>query len=255
VSVNVDVPVKLTFNRSVDATTLTSANVQILAPDGTSVPTTITYDGFSASASVAPTAKLAALTQYTVKVTTGVRASDGTSMLNPFTSSFTTGTCPCTLMTGLVPKAINNPTQDGRTGTGPWSYELGTKIVVDQPASLASVRFWRDSRETGSHTARVWTASGTLIATLPFTSETGTGGWQQANFATPIALSANTVYVVSVNANAFFSTTRSGLATPLTSGIAHSANDVKNGVYGASAGVFPAASFSSTNYFVDVVVR
>jgi len=60
---------------------------------------------------------------------------------------------------------------------------------------------------------------------------------------------------VSVNANAFFSTTRSGLAVPLSSGIAHTANDVKNGVYGSAAGLFPTSSFSSTNYFVDVVIR
>ena len=85
--------------------------------------------------------------------------------------------------------------------------------------------------------------------------ETAGGGWQQANFATPITLAPNTVYVVSVNANAFFSTTKSGLATPLTNGIARSANDIKNGVYGAAAGLFPNSSFSSTNYFVDVVVR
>jgi len=158
-------------------------------------------------------------------------------------------------MTGLVPVKTSNPVQDGRTGAGPWSYELGTKFVVDSPATLASVRFWKDARETGSHTVRLWSSTGTLLATLAVTGETPGGGWQQANFATPIALNASTVYIVSVNANAFFSTTRSGLATPLTSGIARSAADVKNGVYGAAAGLFPASSFSSTNYFVDVVVR
>jgi hypothetical protein len=254
-NVNLDLPIKLTYNRTVDVSTLTSTTTQVLAPDGSIVPASITYDVFSFTESIRPTAKLLPNTTYTIRATTGVGAPDGTFMLNPYFSSFTTGVCPCSLMTALTPKALSNPVQDGRIGSGPWSYELGTKIVVDQPATLASVRFWRDARETGSHTARVWSASGALLATLPFTNETGTGGWQQANFATPLPLAANTVYIVSVNANAYFVTTRSGLATPLTSGIAHTAADVKNGVYGSSAGLFPTSSFSSTNYFVDVVIR
>ena len=254
-NVNVDLPIKLTYNRTVSTATLTSSTTQVIAPDGSVVPATITYDLFAFTESIQPTVKLAANTTYTIRATTGVGAPDGTFMLNPYVSTFTTGTCPCTLMTGLVPRALSNPTQDGRVGSGPWSYELGTKIVVDQPATLASIRFWKDLRETGSHTARVWSATGTLIATLPFTSETGTGGWQQANFSTPLPLTANTVYIVSVNANAYFATTRSGLATPLTNGIAHTAADVKNGVYGSTAGLFPTGSFSSTNYFVDVVIR
>ena len=254
--VNLDATPKLTFNRTVDPTTLTAANAAIVAPDGSVVAATYSYDAFAFTATVKPNAKLAANTTYTIRLTAGgVRAPDGTSLLNPYSATFTTGTCPCTLMTGLVPKVASNTVQDGRTGTGPWSYELGTKIVLDQPATLASIRFWKDAKETGSHTARLWSATGTLLATVPVTNETSGAGWQQVNLPTPFALAANTVYIVSVNANAFFSTTRSGLAIPLTSGIAHSANDVKNGAYGSAAGLFPVNSFSSTNYFVDVVVR
>jgi hypothetical protein len=253
-AVDTDAPIKLTYNRSVDPSTLTSSTTQLVGPSG-AVPATITYNATSFTETIQPTAKLATNTTYTINVTTGVLAPDGTSMLNPYSSSFTTGTCPCILMTGLVPKSVNNPVQDGRTGTGPWSYELGTKIILDQPAQLASIRFWKDSKETGSHTARVWSASGQLLATLPFTSETSGGGWQQADFASPLPLAANTVYIVSVNANAYFSTIRSGLTTALTSGIAHTVADGKNGVYGSAAGVFPTLSFSSTNYLVDVVIR
>jgi fibronectin type 3 domain-containing protein len=254
--VNVDATPTLVFNRTVDATTLTTANASIVAPDGTVVPATYSYDPFAFTATLKPSAKLAPSTTYTIRLSAGgVRAPDGTSLLNSYASTFTTGACPCTLMTGLIPKTVSNPVQDGRTGAGPWSYELGTKFILDQPASLASIRFWKDAKETGSHTVKLWSATGTLLASLAVTGETAGAGWQQANFATPIALAANTTYLASVNANAFFSTTRSGLAIPLTSGIAHSANDVKNGVYGAAAGLFPVSSFSSTNYFVDVVVR
>ena len=253
--VGIDSAVTLNFNRALDQSTLTSSNVQIVAPDGTVVPASISYDVFSLAATITPTSKLAASTTYTVKVTTGLLAADGTSMLNPFSSTFTTGLCPCTLMTGLVPAKISNPVQDGRTGAGPWSYELGTKIVVDQQATLTAIRYWKDTRETGTHTVRVWSSTGALLASQVVTGETTGGGWQQANLNTPLVLSPNTVYIVSFNINAYFATTRSGLATPLTAGIAHTANDVKNGVYGSAAGVFPTSSFSSTNYFVDVVIR
>ena len=41
--------------------------------------------------------------------------------------------------------------------------------------------------------------TGTLLATVTFTGETASG-WQQANFATPVAITANTTYVVSYHA-------------------------------------------------------
>ena len=49
------------------------------------------------------------------------------------------------------------------------------------------------------HTARLWTATGTLLETATFTGETATG-WQQANFGLPVAVTANTVYVASYHA-------------------------------------------------------
>ena len=59
------------------------------------MPATYSYDAFSFAATVKPNAKLTANTTYTIRLTAGgVRASDGTSLLNPFAATFTTGTCP-----------------------------------------------------------------------------------------------------------------------------------------------------------------
>src|SRR4029079_5724844 len=103
-------------------------------------------------------------------------------------------------MTGLAPVTTGNAVQDGRAGAGPWSYELGTKFKVDQAATLASIRFWKDTRETGAHTVRVWSATGTLLYSQAVAAETA-NGWQQVDLTTPFALQANTTYIVSVNAN------------------------------------------------------
>src|SRR5437763_1587186 len=204
---------------------------------GGAVDATVSYDDTTNTATLTPSAPLTHGAAYHVVMTTAIRAQDGKALASGISWTFTVSAPPPPLTVTAAPSG-------GSTG-----------VNLDAPATLASIRFWKDVKETGTHTARLWSSTGTLLATLPVTGETAGAGWQQANFTTPVPLSANTVYIVSVNANAFFATTRSGLVTPLTSGIAHSAADVKNGVYGSAAGLFPTGSFGSTNYFVDVVVR
>ena len=93
---------------------------------------------------------------------------------------------------------------------------------------------------------------------MTFTGETATG-WQQANFATPVAVSANTTYIASYYApngrytadEGFFA--NSGVAnSPLTA--LQDGAEGGNGVYryGAGGG-FPASSYQATNYWVDLV--
>lgn len=63
-----------TFNKSVNATTATSANIS-LKVDGVEVPATITVAG--AVVTIDPTNELATGTNHTVAVTSGLRATDG----------------------------------------------------------------------------------------------------------------------------------------------------------------------------------
>ena len=84
-------------------------------------------------------------------------------------------------------------------------------------------------------------------------------GWQQATFATPVAIQPNTVYVASYfapnghysgNLN-YFAT--QGFDTPplhaLSTGVGGG-----NGVFGyGAAGTFPASTYQALNYWVDVV--
>jgi hypothetical protein len=127
------------------------------------------------------------------------------------------------------------------------------KFTVDAATQATGVRFYKSTGETGTHTGSLWTSDGTRITTVTFSGESASG-WQQATFATPVALQTGVTYLVSVNANAFFVVTPAGLAASQGSGPLHSVVG-SNGVYGLSAGVFPTNSYNNGNYFVDVVVR
>lgn len=251
-----DATVQVAFSRAVDPSTVTSSNVALLDPAGSAVAAAVSYDAGTTTATIQPTAALAPLTTYTVQLSTGVlAASDGTPLSGPTSWTFTTGSCPCSLFPStLKPVTAKASVQDGRVGAGPWSYEMGVKFTVTQQAQLASVRFYKSAGETGTHTGTVWSSAGVKLATVAFSNETASG-WQQATLPTPLTLQANTTYVVSVGLNAYYVSTRSGLATQVTGGIVQSVADAKNGVYAPTAGLFPTSFYSSSNYFVDVVVR
>ena len=61
--------------------------------------------------------------------------------------------------------------------------------------------------------------------------------------------------MVSVGYNERFGMTSDGLLTSIASGPLSSVADGQNGVYADAAGVFPTQSWSSSNYWVDAVVR
>ncbi len=73
----------------------------------------------------------------------------------------TTAVCPCSLLrSNGDPNASEQPDQGRSNRPGPWSYELGVKVRVDQPLSSAAVRFWKSPGETGTHKMTVWSAVG-----------------------------------------------------------------------------------------------
>jgi hypothetical protein len=103
----------------------------------------------------------------------------------------------------------------------------------------------------------LWSSTGTHLASATFTGESATG-WQQVNFASPVAVSANTIYVASYLApvghyafdGSYFA------SSGVDNGPLHApANTVTpNGVYGrGTSSVFPDQTFASANYWVDVV--
>lgn len=130
-------------------------------------------------------------------------------------------------------------------------YELGMKFQSSKAGQINAIRYWKAPSETGTHVGRIWSATGTLLASVTFTSETASG-WQQQVLSTPLTIQANTIYVVSVNVNRYYPLTQNGLTSSVVSGDLSSVADTRNGVYSTSAGSFPSSSWQNTNYFRDV---
>jgi hypothetical protein len=136
--------------------------------------------------------------------------------------------------------------------------EVGVKFRTDQDGTVSGIRFYKGTGNTGTHTGSLWSSSGTRLATVTFTGETGSG-WQQADFASPVTVTADTTYIASYYApngryaadEGYFA--NSGVTNaPLTA--LRNGVDGGNGVYRyGSGGGFPNSTFQSTNYWVDLV--
>jgi hypothetical protein len=70
------------------------------------------------------------------------------------------------------------------------------QIPSDVDGYITGVRFYKSSLNTGAHIGHLWSSDGALLATATFTSET-TSGWQEAYFAIPVQILANTTYIAS----------------------------------------------------------
>jgi hypothetical protein len=137
--------------------------------------------------------------------------------------------------------------------------ELGVKFSSDVAGSITGVRFYKASANTGTHVGNLWTSTGTLLATATFTGETASG-WQQVTFATPVSITANTVYVASYHANTGHYSfdnncfSANGVDNPPLHALATGVSG-GNGVYAyGSSSAFPnQVSSTARNYWVDVV--
>jgi Domain of unknown function (DUF4082)/Bacterial Ig-like domain/Bacterial Ig domain len=218
------------------------------------VQATTSYDSATRTATLSPSAQLAASTTYTATVS-GARDAAGNTMA-PTSWTFTTGTggsgCPCSIWAASATPAA---AADSDTA----SVELGVKFRSDVAGSVTGIRFYKASTNTGTHTAALWSAAGTRLASATFSGESASG-WQQVNFATPVAIQANTTYVASYHApNGHYAADAGFFATAgVDRGPLHALRDGVDGgdgvyAYG-SATAFPTNSFASSNYWVDVVL-
>jgi len=159
--------------------------------------------------------------------------------------------CPCTMWPATAVPTVAD--------AGPYSsLELGVRFRADSSGYITSIRFYKSAANTGTHVGNLWSSSGALLTSATFTGETASG-WQQVNFSSPVAITANTVYVASYHTDVgHFSEDQNYFAT---SGVDNSplhalpdGGGGANGVYAfGSASVFPANGYNSSNFWVDVV--
>ncbi len=143
----------------------------------------------------------------------------------------------------------------------PSAVTLGCKFRSDVPGEVIGVRFYKgDADNGGVHQGQLWDSVGNLLNSVTFVGETASG-WQQQLFAAPTPITANTTYIISYFApqghysDDQFYFQGAGHDNPplhaLQDGL-----DGGNGVFDDSgAPAFPANTFRSTNYWVDVVFQ
>lgn len=133
--------------------------------------------------------------------------------------------------------------------------EIGMRFRSNVAGTVQALRFYRGTGNANGYTARLWSSTGTLLAQVAV-RDGRIPGWQEAPLPTPVALSANTLYVVSYHtSNGLFARDVSGLASTVTSGnltAPSSASVGGNGVFAYGVGGFPASSYKDANYWVDV---
>jgi hypothetical protein len=135
--------------------------------------------------------------------------------------------------------------------------ELGVRFTSEVDGTITGIRFYKGIGNTGTHVGNLWTSTGTRLATVTFTNESATG-WQQALFATPVAITADTTYVASYLApNGHYAGDGGYFTTAMDRPPLHALRDGAdgpNGVYQyGTTSSFPTNTWNATNYWVDVV--
>ncbi len=136
--------------------------------------------------------------------------------------------------------------------------ELGVKFLSTTSGTIRGIRFYKSFLNSGPHVANLWDGSGTLLASVPFVGETG-NGWQQINFANPVSINANAVYIASYHCNNGHYASDSYFFTDngVTNGPLQAVDD--GGTFGANGvfaygtnSIFPNQDYLAANYWIDV---
>ena len=271
--VNPATAVMATFSEAMNVSTISSSTTgseggasfgtfELRDPSNNLVMTSVSYDPTTKIATLTPASALALSTTYAVLVKGGAtdpRVKDlaGNAMAANSSWSFTTAavapppiSCPCTIWN---PSTVPSPVDDN----DPSSVELGTKFNSEIAGYVTGARFYKGTLNTGTHVAKLWTNSGTLLGSVTFTGESASG-WQEVAFPTAIPVAANTTYVISYHApNGHYPAPDNYFKTAgIDSRPLHALKDGvdgANGVYAYGASTFPTQTYLSEGYFIDVV--
>ncbi|KYC37737.1 hypothetical protein WA1_04255 [Scytonema hofmannii PCC 7110] len=246
-----------TFSESIDATTINTNTFELRNANNTLIPASVTYDTGNRTATLTPSSPLATATTYTATLKGGstdprVKDQSGNALAQNYTWSFTTSS------SSSVSIWSNTATPSTVTTNDPSAVELGVKFRSSQNGYIQGLRFYKGLQNTGTHVGTLWSSSGQQLATATFINETASG-WQEVNFATPVEITANTVYVASYHTNVGFYSknenyfTNSGVNNPPLYAFRNGESG-SNGIYSYSANpVFPTSTYQSSNYWVDVI--
>jgi hypothetical protein len=248
---NVDV----IFSEAINPATVNSGTILLRNAAGTQVSGAVAYNPGTLMATLTPAAPLALASTYTATVkggAGGVTDLAGNSLPSDVVWSFSTiSQYPSSIWSSSMSPLVADGGPDS-------AVELGVKFRSAIAGHIKGIRFYKASTNTGTHVGNLWSSTGTLLATATFSGETASG-WQQVLFSTPVAITANTVYVASYHANnghysadAYYFSDQGYDNYPLHA-LANGESG-GNGVYGyGSKSIFPTQTYNAESYWVDVV--
>ncbi|MGO9598646.1 MAG: Ig-like domain-containing protein [Isosphaeraceae bacterium] len=236
-----------TFNMAVQPSTI---GFTLTSSSGSTMAGTVSCNSTTNVATFTPSSALANNTTYMATIS-GAKSTSGLSMAAPCSWSFTTAAASSASSTTSIWPSTAKPGTSTDSDTG--SVEVGVQFTSDVSGSITGLKFFKGSSNTGTHVADLWTSSGKLLASATFTSETSSG-WQQVNFAMPVAITAGTTYVASYHTNVgHYADDQNYFSAQYNSGSLHVPKNGGVYTYGP-AGSFPTSTWNASNYWVDVVL-
>jgi hypothetical protein len=222
----------------------TDPNGYPLSVTGVSNPTNgaVSYDSGAQVVTFVPASNYSGVAGFTYSITNGqggVASANVSITVSSKSSLFNANSSPANV-------TINDSN----------SVELGVKFQTSNAGTIVGIRFYKGPQNTGTHIGNLWSSTGTLLAAITFTNETASG-WQEADFSSPVAVTAGTTYLASYHTGGFYSADGNYFGNPLVNGsltAPASSTSGGNGVYAyGTASVFPANSYNASNYWVDIV--
>ncbi|WP_052676720.1 DUF4082 domain-containing protein [Microbacterium trichothecenolyticum] len=208
-----------------------------LAQGATNIAGTSTYNATTRVASFVPAAALDWTKTYTATVTANGGAVTGgtwsfTTMAKPDqVSLFATGT----------------PTNSNASAV--LAYQVGTRFRTSAPGVVTTIKYYKGTLNTGTHTGYLRSATGTVLAQVTFQNETSSG-WQSALLSSPVRLTVGTEYRVTLySSSGRYAVTDGALASSVT--VAPLSTVANGGV--AGFGTSNPTNISSNKYWVDVI--
>ena len=251
--------VSIVFSKPMNPLTINSNTITLHDASGNAVPASLTYNSFTLTSVLTPVNPLGYAASYTVIVqggAGGVTDLAGNLLGGNVSSSFATvNQLALSFWSSSVvppmPNVIDSNVPPGGT-------EFGLKFEAAMNGYISGIRFYKGASNVAPHIGNLWTATGSLLASVTFSNETGSG-WQYQALSNSVAISSNTEYIVSYYspssyyaADTHYFTSNSVTEFPLYAPADGQLGG--NGLYNNGGSAFPTNSYRGANYWVDVIV-
>lgn len=248
------VAVTATFSEGIDPATLTSQTMFLRDGSNNAIAATVTYDSLNRVAQMQPNGILAAGLTYTARLkggAGGVSDIAGNTLASDVTWSFTTTTdTSAGFWNDSAVPAIASANDTN-------AVEVGLRFKPLVNGRITGIRFYKGTANAGTHTGKIWSATGSPLASVTFTNETSSG-WQYQALATPLNVTAGVTYVVSYKAPVggysvtYDSFVGAGYGNSYLYAFADGEGGGGNGLFTYSVDTMPNQAFRASNYWVDV---